>query len=94
MQINTVSGKKVRVITKTATPYNVNGTSGITYRIGILSDGDVEKIKVQGEELYNSIMTDNEYFLEFAVAISNGSVREPKVCGVYLDHPAFAGNKK
>lgn len=93
MQINTISGKKVQVITKTATPYNVNGVSGITYRVGVLSDGDVEKIKVASEDIFNSIETGKEYYLEFAVVISNGSVREPKVCGAYWDNPLIPKNK-
>ena len=46
MKIYTELTQKVTVITKNATPYDVDGNKGITYRLVVMKDNDVEKIKV------------------------------------------------
>ncbi|MFR2214064.1 MAG: hypothetical protein ACLS61_09725 [Ruminococcus sp.] len=43
----------MEVITKNATPYDVDGNKGITYRLVVMADNDVEKLKVVDEKTYN-----------------------------------------
>lgn len=83
MQIICNSVKNVSVIAKTETPYNMNGVSGVTYRVALLLDGDVEKIKVASKEVYDSINPMTDYCIEFVITVSNGSVREPKISAVW-----------
>ena len=45
MTIYTTATKPVEVITKNATPYDVDGNKGITYRLVVMADNDVEKLK-------------------------------------------------
>lgn len=53
MTIYTTMDKAVTVISKTATPYAVDGNAGITYRLVIMDGDDVEKVKVVDENAYN-----------------------------------------
>ena len=53
MTIYTTATKPVEVITKNATPYDVDGNKGITYRLVVMADNDVEKLKVVDEKTYN-----------------------------------------
>ena len=48
MKMYTELKQEVTVITKNATPYNVDGNSGITYRLVIMLGDDVEKGDVIG----------------------------------------------
>lgn len=50
MTIYTTATKPVEVITKNATPYDVDGNKGITYRLVVMADNDVEKLKVVDEK--------------------------------------------
>jgi hypothetical protein len=81
MKINVVSAKPVQVITKTEAPWTMEGRTGVTYRVGILYDNDVEKMKVVSKEVYDGVTTGVSYFVEFQIEVSNGSVREPKIAG-------------
>ena len=53
MIIYTTCERPVTVITKNATPYDIDGNKGITYRIVVMQDNDVEKLKVVDEKVYN-----------------------------------------
>ena len=73
--------KKVSVSTKNATPYNVDGNSGVTYRLAILVDNDVEKLKVVDEATYNMFEPGKEYVLTGEFDVRNGKCGEWKVNG-------------
>lgn len=73
--------KKVSVITKNATPYNVDGNSGVTYRLAILVDNDVEKLKVVDEATYNMFEPGKEYVLTGEFDVRNSKCGEWKVNG-------------
>ena len=63
MKIYTELTQKVTVITKNATPYDVDGNKGITYRLVVMKDNDVEKLKVVNEKAYNLFQNGQEYLL-------------------------------
>lgn len=73
--------KKVMVVTKNATPYNVEGNSGTTYRIAVLVGDDVEKLKVVDEATYNMFEKGKEYVLSGEFDVRNGKCGEWKVNG-------------
>lgn len=73
--------RKVQVITKNATPYDVDGNKGVTYRLVVLEDNDVEKIKVVDEKTYNMFEPGKEYLLTGEFDIRNGRCGEWKVNG-------------
>lgn len=81
MKINTESTQKVTVITKNATPYDVDGNKGITYRLVVMKDNDVEKIKVVDEKAYNLFQSGQEYLLTGEFDIRNARCSEWKVNG-------------
>ena len=65
MKIYTELTQKVTVITKNATPYDVDGNKGITYRLVVMKDNDVEKIKVVDEKAYNLFQSGQEYLWSY-----------------------------
>lgn len=81
MKINTELTQKVTVITKNATPYDVDGNRGITYRLVVMKDNDVEKIKVVDEKAYNLFQNGQEYLLTGEFDIRNARCSEWKVNG-------------
>lgn len=81
MKIYTESTQKVTVITKNATPYDVDGNKGITYRLVVMKDNDVEKIKVVDEKTYNLFQSGQEYLLTGEFDIRNARCSEWKVNG-------------
>lgn len=81
MIINSVMNDTVTVITKNATPYEVNGNKGITYRLVIMSGNDVEKVKVTDEKVYNSFEPGKVYCLSGQVSVNNARCGEWKVNG-------------
>lgn len=81
MKIYTESTQKVTVITKNATPYDVDGNKGITYRLVVMKDNDVEKIKVVDEKAYNLFQSGQEYLLTGEFDIRNARCSEWKVNG-------------
>ena len=81
MKICTELTQKVTVITKNATPYDVDGNKGITYRLVVMKDNDVEKIKVVDEKTYNLFQNGQEYLLTGEFDIRNARCREWKVNG-------------
>lgn len=81
MKIYTESTQKVTVITKNATPYDVDGNKGITYRLVVMKDNDVEKIKVVDEIAYNLFQSGQEYLLTGEFDIRNARCSEWKVNG-------------
>lgn len=81
MKINTELTQKVTVITKNATPYDVDGNKGITYRLVVMKDNDVEKIKVVDEKAYNLFQNGQEYLLTGEFDIRNARCSEWKVNG-------------
>ena len=81
MKIHTESTQKVTVITKNATPYDVDGNKGITYRLVVMKDNDVEKIKVVDEKTYNLFQNGQEYLLTGEFDIRNARCSEWKVNG-------------
>lgn len=81
MKIYTELTQKVTVITKNATPYDVDGNKGITYRLVVMIDNDVEKIKVVDEKAYNLFQSGQEYLLTGEFDIRNARCSEWKVNG-------------
>lgn len=81
MKICTELTQKVTVITKNATPYDVDGNKGITYRLVVMKDNDVEKIKVVNEKTYNLFQNGQEYLLTGEFDIRNARCSEWKVNG-------------
>lgn len=81
MKIHTELTQKVTVITKNATPYDVDGNKGITYRLVVMKDNDVEKIKVVDEKTYNLFQSGQEYLLTGEFDIRNARCSEWKVNG-------------
>ncbi|WP_270443533.1 hypothetical protein [Blautia intestinalis] len=81
MKIYTELTQKVTVITKNATPYDVDGNKGITYRLVVMKDNDVEKIKVVDEKAYNLFQSGQEYLLTGEFDIRNARCSEWKVNG-------------
>lgn len=81
MKIYTELTQKVTVITKNATPYDVDGNKGITYRLVVMKDNDVEKLKVVDEKAYNLFQNGQEYLLTGEFDIRNARCGEWKVNG-------------
>ena len=81
MKIYTELTQKVTVITKNATPYDVDGNKCITYRLVVMKDNDVEKIKVVDEKAYNMFQPGQEYLLTGEFDIRNARCGEWKVNG-------------
>ena len=81
MKIYTELTQKVTVITKNATPYDVDGNKGITYRLVVMKDNDVEKIKVVDEKAYNLFQNGQEYLLTGEFDIRNARCSDWKVNG-------------
>ena len=81
MKIYTELTQKVTVITKNATPYDVDGNKGITYRLVVMKDNDVEKLKVVDEKAYNLFQSGQEYLLTGEFDIRNALCGEWKVNG-------------
>lgn len=81
MTIYTTMDEAVTIISKTATPYAVDGNAGITYRLVVMSGDDVEKIKVVDENAYNKFEKGMECILTGQVNISNSRCGEWKVNG-------------
>ena len=81
MKIYTEFTQKVTVITKNATPYDVDGNKGITYRLVVMKDNDVEKIKVVDEKAYNMFQPGQVYLLTGEVDFRNARCGEWKVNG-------------
>lgn len=74
----------VTVITKNETPYNVDGNSGITYRLVIMQENDVEKVKCVDKTVYDRIQCGKNYILTGELNINNARVSEWKVNGFKL----------
>ena len=81
MKIYTELTQKVTVITKNATPYDVDGNKGITYRLVVMKDNDVEKIKVVDDKAYNLFQSGQEYLLTGEFDIRNARCSDWKVNG-------------
>lgn len=81
MTIYTTMDNAVTVISKTATPYAVDGNAGITYRLAIMDGDDVEKVKVVDENAYNKFEKGKEYILTGQVNVINARCGEWKVNG-------------
>ena len=81
MKIYTELTQKVNVITKNATPYDVDGNKGITYSLVVMKDNDVEKIKVVDEKAYNLFQSGQEYLLTGEFDIRNARCSDWKVNG-------------
>ena len=79
MQIEMTTKKPVTVITKNATPYEVEGNKGITYRLVVMQGDDVEKVKCSDEVAYNGFELGKNYLLNLAYNVYNGRASEPKV---------------
>lgn len=85
------SEKEVNILLKNETPYNMNGNAGVTYRVGVLLDNDVEKIKCASKEVYDSIMVGSTGKLMMQVNVRNGSISEPRITGFF---PTGSSNGK
>ena len=81
MQINVTAKTPVTVITKNATPYEVDGNKGITYRLVVMMGNDVEKVKCTDEDVYNGFEPGKNYLLNLFFNVYNGRSSEPKVTG-------------
>ena len=81
MTIYTTLSKPVTVITNNATPYDVDGNKGITYRLVVMVDNDVEKLKVVDEKTYNMFEPGQNYLLTGQFDVRNARCGEWKVNG-------------
>lgn len=63
----------VRVLSKTKTPWEMNGRSGTTYRADVRIAGEVEKIRLS-EELYDVVEIDKDYKLAGTLSIAGRNV--------------------
>lgn len=81
MTIYTTAIKPIEVITKNATPYDVDGNKGITYRLVVMADNDVEKLKVVDEKTYNLFQPGQKYLLTGQFDVRNARCGEWKVNG-------------
>lgn len=81
MTLYTTMDNAVTVISKTATPYAVDGNAGITYRLVIMDGDDVEKVKVVDENAYNKFEKGKDYILTGQVNVNNTRCGEWKVNG-------------
>lgn len=79
MTLYTTMDNAVTIISKTATPYAVDGNAGITYRLVIMDGDDVEKVKVVDENAYNKFEKGKDYILTGQVNINNARCGEWKV---------------
>lgn len=77
--------QEVTVITKNATPYDVDGNRGITYRLVVMVDNDVEKLKVIDEKTYNLFEPGKTYILTGEFDVRNSKCSEWKVNG-FVQH--------
>jgi len=84
MQIYAKSNVPVIILTKSRTPWEMEGRRGETMRLGILSDGDVDKIKCNSPEAFDAVVLGESYFVTFLVEVVNGSVREVKISDICL----------
>ena len=66
---------------KNATPYDVDGNRGITYRLVVMADNDVEKVKVIDEKTYNLFEPGKTYILTGEFDVRNSKCGEWKVNG-------------
>lgn len=62
----------VRVLTKSQNEWSMNDRHGISYKVGIRSGDDIDKIKVT-KELYDQLLVDHDYLLTGDLTISNGN---------------------
>lgn len=74
MKIAMTTGKKVRVLSKSENPWNMDGRSGITYKVGIRVNGDIEKVKVS-PELYAQLNIDQDYLIAGTLDVSGNNTR-------------------
>ena len=81
MTIYTTLSEPVTVITKNAIPYDVDGNKGITYRLVVMADNDVEKLKVVDEKTYNMFEPGQNYLLTGQFDVRNARCGEWKVNG-------------
>lgn len=73
MIIRVKTEQKVKVLTLKASDWRMdNGRSGTSYKAGILSDGDIDKVKVT-PELFRELEEDREYVLSGVLSVNNGN---------------------
>lgn len=72
MKIAMTTGMKVRVLSKSENPWNMGDRSGISYRVGIRCDGDIEKVKTT-PELYARLEIDKDYILAGVLNVSGNN---------------------
>lgn len=94
MKLRTKTEVTANVITKSETPWTMDGRSGTSYRIGLLCSGDVEKVKVVSKEVYDRAELGKDYQLVFSIEVNNGSVREPRIEDLIPAGPVKDGNQK
>lgn len=89
MRIRVKTDQKVKVLTLKASDWRMdNGRSGTSYKAGILSDGDIDKVKVT-PELFRELKEDREYILSGVLSANNGNTRF--VFDAIVTEPANAG---
>ena len=81
MTIYTTATKPVEVITKNATPYDVDGNTGSPYRRVVLADTDVEPLTVVDETTYHLFQPGQKYLLTGQFDVRNARCGEWKVNG-------------
>ena len=72
MKVTMRTTTNVRVLSKSANEWNMNGRNGITYKIGIRCGEDIDKVKVT-PELYGELQIDHDYMLVGTLTVSNGN---------------------
>lgn len=81
MKLSTTMNRRVTVITKNETPYDVDGNKGVTYRLIIMCENDVEKVKCINKDVFDSFTPGTDYTLIGEVDIRNARCGEWKVSG-------------
>ena len=72
MIIRVRTEQKVKVLTLKASDWKMEGRSGTSYKAGILSEGDIDKVKVT-PELFRELKEDREYILSGVLSVNNGN---------------------
>ena len=72
MKIAMRTMERVRVLSKSSTDWDMNGRKGTTYKVGVRSGDDIDKVKVS-PELFGQLEVDHDYMLIGSLNVSNGN---------------------
>lgn len=72
MKITMRNTANVTVLTKSANEWSMNDRHGVSYKVGVRSGDDIDKVKVT-KELYDQLWVDHDYLLAGTLTVSNGN---------------------